>query len=110
MKNIGKPLKNQLEKHTEETHRRNGNTYTLLAQSCVFPGGAAAPPDPPRKKAFGPTKKAPKIDKQIDKQINTKVDQKSYPKINNRYTTNQSYLPYKNIHSKLIFFEHIASS
>ena len=24
-------------------------TYTLLPQSCVFPGGAATPPDPPAK-------------------------------------------------------------
>jgi len=47
----------------------------------VFSRGGCRPPGPPRKKAFGPTKKAPKIDPKIIKKIGPKIDQKSDQKL-----------------------------
>ena len=59
--------------------------YNRSPEFCVFPGGLP-PPGPPRKKAFGPTNKAPKINPKIIKQIDQTINQKSDQKLEAKNT------------------------
>ena len=56
-------------------HIHPGRAIVILSR------GGCRPPGPPRKKAFGPTKKAPKIDPKIVQKIDQKINQKSDQKL-----------------------------